>query len=183
MFYTFLSFGVIGSVVLLATDAYKRVLKFAFDLYETPPGMSKLHHFKKNYFVHTNIGDFRLNYHRNPSLDLDVYFFNNGHKFDNVTGNKLMKKIDFEKEFEAEDTTKLSQYNFGLVADIYYPQQFKKKDKIVGFMINIFDDVVFVFTVKNDNIIDYRELFRQYEKAMEQDIYDGGEQLDLDGVD
>ena len=156
--------------LLTASVCYREIIKFVFKCIDTPPGVSKIYKTRGSYFIETNIGKFRLNHHKTPCLDLDVYFFNKGNDLDQVTQNKLIKKVEFEKEFLGQDTTLLRKYNFGIIGDIYYPRQFKGRNKLVGFMTNVFDEDVFVFVVDENNMIDYKELFLNYTKAMEDGI-------------
>jgi hypothetical protein len=134
-------------------------------------GISSLHQVRKHYFVKTDLGPLVVNYHKTPSLDTDVYLFNKGHHF-SITENRMMTKKNFEQKYKDEDTTLLRKFNFGIIADIYYPRDFKNKDKLVGFIFNSMENEIYVFVVDQNQIIDYRKIFNDYDKALLEPVQD-----------
>lgn len=128
-------------------------------------GISSFHKARNNYFVKTDLGPMAVNHHKTPALDTDVYFFNKGHMLE-VNENKMLKKSVFEETFKGEDTTLLKKYNFGIIGDTYYPRDFRNKDKLVGFIFNPLENYVYVFVIEQNQIIDYKTLFVQYEEVL-----------------
>lgn len=135
-------------------------------------GISSFHKDRNNYFVKTDLGPVAVNYHKTPALDTDVYFFNKGHLME-INHSKMIKKKDFNQKYEGENTTMLRKYNFGVIGDIYYPRDFKNKDKLVGFIFNFLEDYVYIFVVDKNQIIDYKNIFAQYEEALNDPLNDG----------
>lgn len=160
--------GILGAAISAAL-CYKEIVKFVFKCIDTPPGVSSINKIQKKYYVNTPIGAINLNYHKLASIDHDFYFFDDGHSFD-VLSNTIMTITDFEKHikcaFSNLTVTKLKTYNFGIIGDIYYPRDFKNKDKIVGCITNYFDDLIYVFVVEKNKIIDYKQIILEYEDKL-----------------
>lgn len=129
-------------------------------------GVSSLHRVRNSYIVKTDLGPLKVNYHKMPSLDTEVYLFDKGHLLDEIKQNQMMDKIEFLDKYGRENTTQFRTFNFGIIADIYYPKDFKNKDKLTGFIFNVLEDDVYVFVFDENNIIDYKKLFQQYEDEL-----------------
>ena len=146
---------VVGTICT-ATFFYKEVIKFTFKCIKTPPGISAFHKERGQYFVQTNLGKLRVNHVKTPALDTEVFFFKKGHEID-LKKNTIMDKKQFEEEFKNYETTQLLKYNFGIITDVYYPKDYKRKNKIVGFINNFLEKEVYLFVFDQNH--KYLEIF------------------------
>jgi hypothetical protein len=148
------------------------VLDFIFTCIDTPPGIGKITNFKNNVSVQTSAGKLRLNYIKTPCIDLDVCFIENFENM-NFENSLMMSSNDFKNNYPNIHYHPTTKFNFGIIGDILYPRDFMRKDKLVGFITSPFDDLYYIFVYENNEIIDYKKLFEQYELAI-----DGFQKLD-----
>lgn len=144
---------------------YKEILKFTFKCIDTPPGITSISKEGGKYYVKTNLGKLKLKHFRTPTPETNVYFFKQGHQMD-IKENILISNKDFLNNYSEQELTKVFSYNFGIIPNVYYPQDFKKKDKLTGFIESVFDAKCYIFVYENNQMIDYMELFEKYSNAL-----------------
>lgn len=166
--YTFYSHHFLAIGLAYVFLNIKTITSYALDLMLYSPGTGKIYRKfdprtkNKSFYVNTTAGPVRLPYHKTPSLEMEIFFFND-HV---IEKNSLITIQKFQELYRDEKSTMIRPHDLGIMGDIYYPEDFRGKKAVSGYISNILEDFVFVFKFENEQI-DYRELFNEYERTIE----------------
>ena len=163
---TFLATSAIGGYVLCNIN---KITMFAVNMITLSPGTGRIYSRtcpkskKKKVFVDTTIGKIKLPFFKLPSLDTDMYFFED----ESAVGHShIVPRAFFEENYNDKKFVPLKRYDMGIISDVLSPVDFKNKKKISGFISSVFEDYVYLFTLE-DQVIDYIKLFEDYEEALQ----------------
>ena len=159
VFSGFFIYVTIASVVL----NWRPIAEKFYDVLILSPGKGRVRtktiRKKKLCYVETNYGDVNI-----PLLKM--------HDFDMVFGF-FDQNLDYPEGMSSLETFKKMFYNFPKYTsiptyDTYWLCHYKKpsdvfgRKKITGFVLSHIDDVIFTFTIRDDENIDYEKFYKEY---------------------
>lgn len=144
------------------------VLSFFFNILTLKPGVGKIYSRthpktkKKILLVNTDLGKIRIPFVKLPSLDSEIYFFEDESI---VHHSHIVPRKFFDENYMDKNFIPLKCYDMGIITDILKPTDFKNKTKIAGFISTMFEDYVYLFVLEG-NHNDYEKLFADYDDAL-----------------
>ncbi len=114
-----------------------------------------------NFFIRNPEHDYRLNYIKTPSFDTSVCLF----KGDIEIQDTLITNLEFFNRYGHEKKVIMQSYYMGIIDDIYHTSNFKK-GKVYGYIKSLTDNNVYLFVIE-EGTIDFRKVFKDYEKEIE----------------
>ena len=125
---------------------------------EYNPGEGEIYKKRKEYYIRTPETDIRLNYHKTPFFDINIYYFKNNAILE--TGK--ISKADFIEKYKDLVVYKLLNVGMGVVDDVYYTKNLSKGD-LYGYISSYTEDSIYIFKIEK-GIIDLNLVFNEYKE-------------------
>ena len=170
----FFSFGVAGLVTTFTIRHLETISNIFYDFLTKYPGVGTLTSQGKSVKVKTDIGDIYLPLFKLNSLDIDIYFFMD----QQVQEHLVLKDYVFNELFGDTKCFNLKRYGTHIIKNITKPSDLKGDKQISGFIRSYLEDKILVFTIKNDEVIDYKQLINEFIESN----YDTDDDSELENV-
>lgn len=154
----FFSFGVASLVTTFAIRNLESISNIFYDVLTKYPGVGTLTSKGKSVKVKTEIGDIYLPLFKLQNLDIDIYFFVDKQ----VQEDLVLKDYVFNELFKDAECFNLKRYGTHLIKNISKPSDLRGNTQITGFIKSYLEDKILVFTIKDDNDINYKMLINKF---------------------
>ena len=134
-----------------------KILNFIFNT----PGVGIIKSNKNKLSVKTDKGIINIPSIKLPNFETSVFFFKKDIDFeDGMVDIELVELVDKDSIIHCK------QYRNILITEIFKASDIEKKE-LRGCIKTEFEEKCFIFTLKNNEIVDYSLLFKRYENELE----------------